>query len=49
MSKDKQAPGPEGEIVLYQPPDGGGEVRVLLEGETVWLTQNLLAELYQTS
>jgi hypothetical protein len=46
---DKDAPRPEGEIVLYQPQAGGGQIRVLLEGQTVWLSQNLLAELYQTT
>ncbi len=40
---------PEGEIVLYQPEEGSGLIRVLLEGETVWLTQNLLADLFQTT
>jgi len=42
-------PRPGGEIVVYQAEGGGNQIRVLLEGETVWLTQNLLAELYQTS
>ncbi len=40
---------PEGEIVLYQPPEGSGQIRVLLEGETVWLPQAMIAELFQTS
>lgn len=35
-----------GELLIYQ--DGGGDtIRVLLEGETVWLTQRLMADLYQ--
>lgn len=40
---------PQGEIVFYQPTQGEEAVRVLLEGETVWLTQNQIAELYQTT
>ena len=40
---------PQGEIVLYQPTQGDEPVRVLLEGETVWLTQRLIAELYGVS
>jgi hypothetical protein len=39
----------EGEIVLYQPPEGSGQIRVLLKGETVWLPQGVIAELFQTS
>jgi len=49
MSEDTGPIRPQGEIVLYQPAQGNEPVRVLLEGETVWLTQNLLAELYQTT
>lgn len=40
---------PEGRIVVYQAEDRGGRIRVLLEGETVWLTQALIAELFQTT
>jgi hypothetical protein len=40
---------PEGRIVLYQADGRGGRIRVLLEGETVWLTQALIAELFQTT
>jgi hypothetical protein len=46
---DKDAPRPEGEIVLYQPQEGSGQIRVLLEGQTVWLPQAMIAELFQTS
>ena len=49
MSENTGPVRPEGEIVLYQPRDGGGRIRVLLEGETVWLSQGLLAQLYQTT
>lgn len=40
---------PGGQIVVYQAEDGGGRIRVLLEGETVWLTQAQIAELFQTT
>ncbi|MFH1740014.1 MAG: RhuM family protein [bacterium] len=42
---------PEGrsQIVLYQTEDGRNRVQVRLENEIVWLTQNLMAELYQTT
>ncbi|MCC5836079.1 MAG: virulence RhuM family protein [Opitutales bacterium] len=40
---------PQGEIVLYQPTQGNEPVRVLLEGETVWLTQRLIAKLFGVS
>ncbi|MDF1591920.1 MAG: virulence RhuM family protein [Desulfobacterales bacterium] len=42
---------PEGgsQVVLYQTEDGQSRVQVRLENETVWLTQNLMAELYQTT
>ena len=40
---------PGGEIVLYQPQQDSGPIRVLLEGDSVWLTQTMIAELYQTT
>lgn len=36
------------EILLYAAEDGATQVDVRLEGETVWLTQSQLAELFQT-
>ena len=36
------------EIILYQTPDGQIKIDVLLEDETVWLTQNQLSALFQT-
>lgn len=42
-------PRPEGEIVVYQVDGGENQIRVLLEGETVWLTQQQMADLYQTT
>jgi prophage maintenance system killer protein len=35
-----------GEVVLYEAPDGGVELDVRLERETVWLTQAQMAELF---
>jgi len=40
---------PGGEIIVYRTDDGRNALRVRLENETVWLTQSLLAELYQTT
>ncbi len=46
---DNDTSRPEGEIVLYQPQEGRGQIRVLLEGQTVWLPQRLIAELFGIS
>jgi hypothetical protein len=40
-------PLPESEIILYQTEDGGTRVQVRLQDETVWLTQQQMAELFQ--
>lgn len=40
---------PESNIILYQTEDGRTRVQVRLENESVWLTQKLMAELFQTS
>jgi len=37
------------EIILYQTEDGRTRIEVRLEDESVWLTQMMMAELYQTS
>jgi len=37
------------EIVLYQVEDGQSRIEVRLDGETVWLSQALMAELFQTT
>ena len=47
MPHDKTKPG--GEIILYQTEDGQARVQVRMEGETVWLTQAQMAELFQTT
>lgn len=36
-------------VLIYQTDDGGTRIEVRLENNTVWLTQRLLAELYQVS
>ena len=38
---------PTGEIILYPTPDGRTHVECRFAGETVWLTQALMAELFQ--
>jgi hypothetical protein len=40
---------PKGEVLVYQTEDGRIKLDVRLEGETVWLTQQLIAELFQTT
>lgn len=39
----------KGEIVVYQTDDGRIKLEVRLQDETVWLTQQLIAELFQTT
>ncbi|MBU1661098.1 MAG: virulence protein, partial [Chloroflexi bacterium] len=46
MTKSKR---PTGEIILYQTENGQTKLEVRLEDETVWLTQQQLATLLQTS
>jgi hypothetical protein len=41
--------GTKSEIILYETPDGETHLDVLLEGETVWLTQAQIGELFQRS
>ena len=40
---------PTGEIVLYQTEDGDTRVECRFAEGTIWLTQVLIAELYQTT
>lgn len=42
-------PLPQSELILYQTDDGRTRVEVRLQDETVWLTQKLMSELFQTS
>jgi len=37
----------ESELILYQTEDGRTRIQCRFEGETVWLTQALIAELFQ--
>jgi hypothetical protein len=37
------------QIVIYKTSDGKTKIDVRFEGETVWLTQNVIAELFQTT
>jgi len=46
--KEEQAP-VTSELILYQTGDGKTRVEVRLQDETVWLSQKLMAELFQTS
>ena len=41
MEQDK------GQILLYQAPDGESRIEVRLQGETVWLSLDQMAELFQ--
>lgn len=43
------APEPAGQVILYQSPDGTTRIEVRVEGDTVWLTQAGMANLYQTT
>ena len=39
----------KGNIVIYQTEDGNTKIDVRIEDETVWLTQQQMSELFQTS
>lgn len=43
------SPGDDGELVLYQAPDGTARLQVRLSGGMLWMTQQQLAELYQST
>lgn len=47
MSEDSQEP--RSEIILYQTEDGRTRLEVRFEAETLWLSQALMAELFQTT
>jgi len=40
---------PKGEMIVYQAEDGKVKLDVRLENETVWLTQQMMADLFQTT
>ncbi|MBX3146270.1 MAG: virulence RhuM family protein [Gemmatimonadales bacterium] len=46
MAGESEAP-PPGQLVIYE--DGATRLQVRIEGRTVWLSQRLIAELYQVS
>ena len=48
MSENLPAPS-DSKILIYQSDSGEVRLEVRLQDETVWLTQNLMAELYQTT
>ena len=41
--------GPESSIVLYQTDDGQNRIESRFENESIWLTQALMAELFQVT
>lgn len=49
MSADSETPPPGGQFLVYQTQDGKLKIDVRFEGETVWLTQQHMAELFQTT
>ena len=40
---------PNSQFLIYQAENGETKLEVRLEDETVWLTQNMIAKLYQTT
>lgn len=49
MSREIEQPGSAGDILLYEAAEGRLRLEVRLQDETLWLTQNQLAELFQTT
>jgi hypothetical protein len=47
MTED--VPKPSSELILYQTEDGRTRIECRFEGETLWLTQAQIAELFQTT
>jgi hypothetical protein len=47
--KSPSSPPPGGQFLVYQAEDGKLKIDVRFEGETVWLTQQHMAELFRTS
>ena len=46
---DKFKKAPDSEIIIYRTKDGKDRIDVRLQDETVWLTQELIAQLFQTT
>ena len=49
MKKKKEPVSTRGELILYQTEDGQTKIEVRLEDETVWLSQQLMTDLFQTT
>jgi hypothetical protein len=49
MSDERGIPAPDTGIIFYQTEDGESRIQVRLQDGTVWLSQRLLAELYQVA
>jgi hypothetical protein len=49
MSDERCTPAPDTGMLFYQTEDGQSRIQVRLHDETVWLSQRLLAELYQVA
>jgi hypothetical protein len=47
MKKKKEPASEKGELILYQTEDGNTRIEVKLQDETVWLSLNQMAELFQ--
>ncbi len=48
-AEENKLAAPKGKVLVYQAEEGQVKVDVRLEDETVWLTQQLMAELFQTT
>lgn len=46
-NKPEPDPEPKSEVILYQTDDGSPRLEVRMQGDTVWLTQAQMAELFQ--
>ena len=49
MSADLASPVQGSQFLIYQPQDGKLKIDVRFESETIWLTQQHMAELFQTT
>lgn len=49
MSGTARTPAPGGELILYQTPDGRTRVECRFDDNTIWLSQALIAELFQVT
>ncbi|HPL48132.1 MAG TPA: hypothetical protein PL030_08015, partial [Smithella sp.] len=47
MANDLIPTSPEGQLLIYE--DGALRVQVRIDGKTVWLTQRLIAQLFQVT